>query len=179
MNFLQTRIREVVERSGLKLAVLCLSVLSLTFGLMLAFDLSRDPIVVERACETTLASLGSAKQTREEVEAFLREAVSVRFDSVISKAPSDFLTQDLALARAKEQEELKRSGVDQRMLVRSVKLDGDHFLVVADRLVAIDKARSAIPLLLVARIASKDRSLSNPYGLVLTAIDQDKEVKHD
>jgi hypothetical protein len=56
-------------------------------------------------------------------------------------------------------------------------VDGDRFVIGADRLIAVGKARSAIPMVLIAKISSKGRSLTNPYGLVLTAIDQQKEDK--
>lgn len=179
MHFLQARINDVLERSSLKVAVLCLSVVSLIFALMLALDLSREPLLIERACETQIARAASSAQTESEVEAFLREAISVRFDTSADRDPASFLTQDQVSARAKEREELKRGGIDQRMIVRAVKSEGDHFVISADRLVAVDKARSAIPLLLVAKVASKTRSLTNPYGLLLTSVEQQKEAKND
>mgnify|MGYP001144748715 CR=1 FL=1 len=179
MNFLQEKIRIALERSSLKIAVICLSLVSLTFGVMLALDLSREPVVIDRACETNLVKTGSAAQTNEEVEAFVKEAVALRFNSAVEKDPIAYMTQDLFIARAKEQEELKRGGVDQRLIVRAVKLEGSNFVIEADRLVAVQKVRSAIPIRMVAKVSSKDRSVTNPYGLVLTSIDQQKEVKND
>lgn len=179
MKFSDARLKEAFERSALKLTVICLSVISLTFSILLGLDLSKEPIVVERACETRLLDVMSSSQTKEEVERFVREAVSLRFDSIASRDPSAFMVQDLFVARSKEQEELKRGGVDQRLIVRSVKINGDYFVVEADRVVAIGKARSAIPTVLIARVSSKGRSLTNPYGLVLTSIDQMKEEKRN
>jgi hypothetical protein len=179
MNFLEKLVKDAVERSGLKLAVLALSVVSLVFGIMLALDLSRDPIVIDRGCESRLATVASTSQSAEEVEAFLRASINARFDSAANKDPASFLVADLVVARSKEQEDLKKGGVDQRMIVRSVKLDGDHFRIEADRLVAVAKARSAIPLVLLAKVSSKMRSLTNPYGLVVTSVEQEKEAKHE
>lgn len=179
MKFSQVMVKEAFERSALKLAVICLSILSLTFSILLALDLSKEPIVVERACETRLLDVASSAQTKEEIQAFVRDAVALRFDSNVVRDPSAFMVQDLFVARMKEQEELKRGGVDQRLIVRSIKIEKDYFVIEADRLVAIGKARSAIPTILIARVSSKGRSLTNPYGLVLTTIDQQKEAKRD
>jgi hypothetical protein len=172
MRFSQAMVKEAFERSTLKLTVLVLSILTLTFGILLIFDLSKAPIIIERACESRLLELSSSSQSKEEVEAFIRDAVALRFDSNPAHDPSAYMVQDLVAARAREQSELKHSNIDQRLIIRSVQLSGDHFEVAADRLVAIGKVRSAIPIILIAKIASKGRSLTNPFGLVLTQIDQ-------
>lgn len=174
MKFSQSISKDAFDRSALKLAVICLSILSLTSGILLSLNLTKEPILVERACETRLLTTASSSQSSEEIETFVKEAVALRFDSIITRDPSSYMVQDLFVARAKEQTDLKKGGIDQRLIVRSVKLDGDHFVIESDRLVAIGKARSAIPTTLVAKIASKGRSLTNPYGLVLTSIDQIK-----
>lgn len=177
MRFSDARVKEAFERSSLKFSVFCLSIISLVFGILLAFDLSKEAILIERGCESKLLAVSSASQTKEEIQTFVEQAVKLRFDSKVSHDPSAFMLQDLYVARAKEQDELKRSGIDQRIIVRSVKLNNDFFLIEADRIVAVGKARSAIPTTLVARISSKGRSLTNPYGLVLTNIDQLKQEK--
>jgi len=177
MKFSQVLLKEAFERSALKLAVICLSVLSLVFSILLSFDLSKEPIVVERACETKLLEVKSSSQTKDEVQSFIKEAVALRFDSLISRDPSSFMVQDLFIARSKEQDELKRNGIDQRLIVRNVRVEKDYFLIDADRLVAVGKVRSAIPTVLIVRVSSKSRSLTNPYGLVLTNVDQLKEEK--
>jgi hypothetical protein len=173
--------KDAFERSTLKLAVICLSILSLTFGILLSLDLAKEPILVERACETKLLETASASQSKEEIQTFVKEAVSLRFDSIVTREPSSYMVQDLLVARIKEQAELKKSGIDQRLIVRTVNLEGDHFVIESDRLVAVGKVRSAVPTTLIAKISSKGRSLTNPYGLVLTNIDQVKveEKKND
>ena len=181
MKFSHSIAKDAFERSVMKLSLICLSILSLTFGVLLSLDLAKEPILVERACETKLLQTASSSQSKEEIQFFVKEAVALRFDSVITRDPSAYMVQDLFLARTKEQDELKKGGIDQRLIVRSVRLDGDHFVIDSDRLVAVGKARSAIPTTLVAKISSKGRSLTNPYGLVLLTIDQVKveEKKND
>jgi hypothetical protein len=75
----------------------------------------------------------------------------------------------------KEQSELKNKSIDQRVIVRSIKFENDKYVVEADRLISIGKVRTAVPLDLNVNISSKVRSVSNPYGLILTFVDQIKE----
>lgn len=119
--------------------------------------------------------MSSSRQTKEEMESFLKIAISLRFDSIIAQDPSAYMIQDIYLNRTKEQEELKKSNVDQKIIIRSIDGKQEHFTINADRVVAVGKARSAIPIVLEARVSSKDRSLSNPYGLTLTSVEQVKE----
>lgn len=170
-------VKEAFEKSTLKLAVLVLSVLTLSFAVLLVLDITKEPIIIDRSCETQLQQSSSQSQTKEEVNSFLLQAVYSRFNTVIEKDPSSYLIQDLVLLRQKEQADLKTQNIDQKLIVRSIKIDGDHFVIEADRLIAVAKVRSAIPIKLLAKIASKDRSLTNPYGLVLTSIEQEKELK--
>ena len=75
----------------------------------------------------------------------------------------------------KEQSELKNKSFDQRVIVRSIKFDQDKYFVEADRLISIGKVRTAVPFDLTVNISSKVRSVSNPYGLILTMVDQVKD----
>jgi len=177
MRFSHNVAKEIFDRSALKLAVICLSVISIMFAIFLALDVSKDPIVIERACETKLLDVGSSAQTNEEVQAFVNEAIPLRFDTKPKREAGSFMIQDLLAARTKEQDELKKSGIDQRVFVRSAKIEGDHFLVDADRIVAVGKVRSAIPTTLMVKVLSKNRSLTNPYGLVLTSVEPKPEEK--
>ncbi|MCO5143628.1 MAG: hypothetical protein M9962_11110 [Oligoflexia bacterium] len=179
MHFLQNKIREIIEDSSLKIATISLSVISLIFAILLALDFSKEAILIERACETTLVKANSNNQTQAEIESFIKTALSLRFDSIIERDPASFLANDLLAARTKEQNELNRGGVDQRLIIRVIKAKDNKFIIEADRLIAIQKARSAISTILVVQIASKPRSITNPYGLILTVVEQIKEVKND
>lgn len=174
MNIAESFAREAFDKSILKLSVICLSVLNLVFAIFFMLDISKDPVVIERACESKFLSLKSSSQTKEEVEAFVTEAVKLRFDSKPQKDPLSFMVQDLLIARSKEQEELNRSGIDQRLIIRSVNPEKDGFLVEADRLIKVKTARSALPTTLLVKVASKPRSLTNPYGLILTSVEAQK-----
>lgn len=170
-------IKEAFEKSTLKLAVLVLSTISLSFAILLILDLTKEPILIDRGCETELLKSSSQSQTQEEINRFMELAIASRFNTRVEKEPSSYLSHDLLVLRTKEQSDLKNQNIDQKLIVRKITLQKDHFLIEADRLIAVEKVRSAIPTLLIAKIASKDRSLTNPYGLVLTSVDQIKEGK--
>jgi len=176
MKFTDFTTKEIFEHSALKLALLLLSVTNIVFFIMLVMDFAKDPVVIDRSCESTLLEVSSAKQTKQEIEVFLKTAISLRFDSTVTQDPSSYMIQDIYLNRTKEQEELKKSNVDQKMIVRNIEGKAGYFTINADRVVAVGKARSAIPIILEAKVSSKDRSVSNPYGLTLTSIEQKKEV---
>ncbi len=181
MRFSEKIVKDAFEKSALKLAVLVLSITTLAFSFMLAMDLSKEALVIERGCESQMAKLGSQSQSKEEIHSFLVKAVEARFNTLPPADPNAFLVQDLLISRSKEQDELKGRGIDQRLIVLETKLSGDRFMIEADRLVAVGVARSAIPIKLSARLSSKTRSLTNPYGLILTSIDQieSKEEKRE
>jgi hypothetical protein len=179
MRFTDAKVREAFERSALKLAVICLSVTSLTFGVLLVMDASQAPIVIDRACESKILGISSSMQTPEEIQDFVKVAMILRFDSDVARDPSAYMTEDLYLTRMKEQDELNKRSISQHLIIRKIHLDKNQFTVEADRLVAVGQARSAIPLVLRGRISAKSRSLTNPYGLVLSQIERDKEVKSE
>lgn len=180
MRFSFSQTKDAFERSTLKLAVFCLSVLTLTFSILLAVDFTKEPIVVERSCETSLAKVSAGTQSKDEVMNFVRLALRERFDSTVEYDPAVYLSQELLVVRNREQDELKRSGIDQRMIVREVFVDGDHFTADVDRIVAVGKVRSAIPMKLSLQVLSKVRSLTNPYGLIISSLSEIKEdAKHE
>ena len=139
------------------------------------FSSMKDPIIIERGCDSKIAEIQSANQTKTEIENFIKVALSSRFDSVLKSDPAIFLNENLQIARAKAQSELKNKSIDQRVIVRSIKFDQNKYFVEADRLISIGKIRTAVPLDLTVDISSKIRSISNPYGLILTLVEQIKD----
>jgi hypothetical protein len=56
------------------------------------------------------------------------------------------------------------------LFIRSVRESENGFTVDADRLIAVGDIRSAFKFPLNVRVESKARSLSNPYGLLLSNV---------
>lgn len=175
MKSFQQAAVNMIQKSSLQIALTIMSVTASVFGIMNIFSNMKDPIIIERGCESKIAEIQSANQTKVEIENFIKIAMSARFDSQLKNDPAIYLTEGLQTARMKEQSELKNKGIDQRVIVRSIKLENDRYFVEADRLISIGKVRTAVPLDLTVSISSKVRSVSNPYGLILTSVDQIKE----
>ena len=67
-------------------------------------------------------------------------------------------------------DDLKKKGMRQTLIVNSVTVNGDTIRVDADRLISVDKIRSAFPLMLEASVSRTTRTEDNPYGLLLTKV---------
>ena len=152
--------------------VLRIAVIGVTFAcvvtLMIALKFAfRDPLVIERACFSTVSTLQSQIQTQQEVEAFLRDAVTSRFNSD-SVVVSDYFALEELKARDNEQSELGRREIKQKVVVNSIIKQGDSYLVDADRLLSVGKIRSAFQMPMTVTIAKTSRTSGNPYGLVVT-----------
>lgn len=176
-SFQQTALN-MIQKSSLQIALTLMSVTASVFGIMNVLSSMKDPLVIERGCDSRIAEIQSASQTKEEIESFIKLSLSARFDSSLKNDPAIYLTEGLQLVRMKEQNELKNKGIDQRVIVKTIKFDQDKYTVEADRLISIGKVRTAVPLDLIVNLASKIRSVSNPYGLVLTFVDQIKDEQN-
>ena len=131
----------------------------------------RDPLVVERECYSKPLLPVKTKQTLSEIENFVWSAIGKRFDSdaVESRA---FLGEEEYAYRLKEQEELSRKGMKQKVFPSTVKVTDKQITVEADRILAVGNIRSNVPFSLVVQVAATSRTPGNPYGLVFQKVSQ-------
>lgn len=153
---------------------LCLT----TVGLGIA-DLKlslKPPTIVERACFSRVLPAAAEKRTVGEIEAFIEEALSQRFDDSPAST-GEFLSPDEARFRAQEQSDLKKKGMSQRVVIeRPIKADGNIASVNAVRLISLGSIRSAFPFVLTVTFSETPRSDGNPYGLLVEKIVATKAV---
>lgn len=159
------------ENNLLKTTVAILSVVSVVFSVALARLAVRQPLLLERECGTRYVAPVDQKHTTREIESFIRAVVPLRFDTEAADFKS-LLSDDETGFRIKEQDELKKKSITQRVLVNSIKADGDSYVVDTDRVLSAGKIRSALSLIVKVQLASVGRSVSNPYGLILRRISQ-------
>lgn len=157
------------ENSILKSVVLCLSVLCLFFGASSLKLALKEPLVVDRGCYSKVASIVDGKRTATEIEAFLKEALTQRFDTQ-AIVRNDFLSDDEKILRAKEQKDLQNRKLSQKVILNSATVEGGTVVVDADRLISVGDVRSAFKFPLNVKIESVTRSEGNPYGLVVSEI---------
>lgn len=170
---------ERIQSFAVGAGLIGMSITSTVFAILLAGEITKPAVIVERECETRIAKISSRDQTIEEIDSFLRKALIARFDNDPGIDPSMYLATELMVRRQKEQTELQIKSMDQRLIIREIKKEKDQYLITADRLLAIENARSALPVKMKASILSRPRSLSNPYGLLLTKAEllADSEIK--
>ena len=167
----------VLENNSLKVALLGITVIALSLTMLLFIATTKEPLLIERSCFSKSVQASGAQQTKEEIEAFLHLALSQRFDSDVNETES--LDVDLSELRIKEQKDLDARQMKQFIHVNSISGERGTYQVDADRIVSVGKLRSALRFPLSLKISSVDRSKSNPYGLLLTDVDQLKDPKND
>lgn len=153
----------------LKFVICALSISLITTATITAKLGLKDPVVVERGCLSKSANTASANVTDVEIKGFVEQVLPQRFGTVID-AKSAYLSLPQLKARAVEMDELKKKGMRQTLVVNSVTVNGEAIRVDADRLISIDKIRSAFPLLLEVSVSRTTRTEDNPYGLLLTKV---------
>ncbi len=157
------------ENHILKFVILCLAGLTVFFGITSLKLSLRDPLVIERGCFSKAALTADSKRTPEEIESFLREALSQRFDST-AVVRNGLLSSEEMDVREKEQKELQGRKLNQKIVLGSIKMDGGNVNVEADRLIAVGEVRSAFKFPLIVKVESISRSEGNPYGLVVSEV---------
>jgi hypothetical protein len=174
MKFTTAWANVLTQNLTLRAGVLLLALCALVFSISTVRLALRDPIVIERECFSKAMTPMSTKHTSAEIDAFIRVAIGKRFDSdatdyqvYLSDAESGF--------RGKEQTELSKRGMSQRIIVNSTKVDGSNVTVDADRLIAVGKIKSVLPLPVTVNISTTDRTAANPYGLVMRRVSQIKQ----
>jgi hypothetical protein len=159
----------VQQNLNLKRVTILFAVLSLILSIVALKLAAKDVLVLERGCFTKATVTVNDKHTTEEIDAFLKEALPQRFNSTMQ--PTDgYLSSEEMKLRDQEQKELKSRNMSQLIAVRSVLESAEGFVVDADRLIAVGEVRSALRFPLKVRVESKARSLSNPYGLLLSSV---------
>jgi hypothetical protein len=176
MKFTEVWANTLYANSILKIstAVLGLVVLILTFALI-RLGL-RDPIIVERACFSSVIGSVKIPHTQAEIESLAKLALEHRFNSDAVDNASFISTSEL-LNRNKEQEELKSKTITQKILINGLKVEGTKVVVDADRLLASGKIKSVVSFPLQVELIENNRTPSNPYGLLLAKVNQIKETK--
>lgn len=159
--------RVASENSVLKFVVLCLTGLTLFLGFSALKLALKEPLVIDRGCFSKKATaLTDGKRTQSEIEAFLKEALTQRFDSAAS-VRNGFISSEESGLREKEQKELDARKLSQRLVLNQVVANGNVLTIDADRLISVGDIRSAFKFPLAVKVESIARSEGNPYGLIL------------
>lgn len=158
---------KMIQRLMFVIVLLSLGVASL-LGVVIYYS-TKPALVIERSCETKILSAASGSRTQDEIKAFVREAISARFDSDRNK-PS-LLTEAQAEIKDKEQKELSSRKITQKIFVDDVSLkEAGSFTAQLTRLIKVENIRTALGFAVEAKIFEIRRSEDNPYGLILSEL---------
>lgn len=157
----------------LKVAIASLSFCSALLAIVSLKLALREPLVVERSCFNRALKTVDPRRTKEEIEAFVRIALEMRFNTD-AKAANEMIANAEVVNRTQEQKELASRQIRQRLVINSVGVEDSDVTVEADRLLTVGSIRSALPMSLKVRVESQERTDSNPYGLILTNVKQAK-----
>lgn len=154
------------ENSTLKIVIIALSVGVVSLATVTARLALKEPVVIERGGVVRVAERGTDKVSELEIKMFLKEVIPQRFNTVDLPKTAYFDPSQLK-ARKIEQDELKKKNMRQTLLISSIEIKGDVINIEADRLIAVEKIRSAFIVSFDVAVAQTQRSAENPYGLVL------------
>ncbi len=163
------------ENRFLKILVFIVLLLSIFLCSVVAVVSSKDPLVIAKGCYSRAVDKELAAPADDEIKAFVEEALKARFNSSWSNL--SLLSREQSLFRDKEQFELKKQKMRQTVVVNNVDLEKDSVTVDADRLISVGDIRSSFKFFLRVQIKTEMRSELNPYGLVLSEVEEIHEVK--
>lgn len=164
------------ENRNLKILTIALCTLAIFLTVAVTSTATKEPLIVERGCYSKMANKAEdAKPTEQEIMAFTEKALAARFNT--DSENQDYLTQKQKVFRDKEQIELSKQAMTQKVIVGKVKITKEAILVEADRFISIQKLRSVLRFPLKVSLESSSRTDGNPYGLLLSDVEPLTEEK--
>lgn len=167
MKYTEAWANVVAQNLNLKVVSIILGVLSIVLGMITLRLTFKESVIIERGCFSKTVSPVKDEHSKEEIESFLKESLSQRFDSE-SQPVDGLLSPDELRLRIAEQKEFISRKMTQKILINNVTETSEGFKVDADRLISVGDVRSAFRFPLMVKLESRSRSYSNPYGLLVT-----------
>lgn len=171
MKFTEAWIEVINQNNLLKAALAVSTVCTFVLCVTVVQLALRDPLVIERECYSRTVAPATTKQTAAEIEGFVRFALPRRFDTeaVDSRV---LLGEEEFAYRLKEQDDLARKGMKQKVFPSEVKVTEKGVEVQADRILSVGAIRSNVPFALNVQVTATSRTPANPYGLVIQRVSQ-------
>lgn len=165
------------QNSILKYSLLVSTILTIIFSITTVILSMKKPLIVERACYSSIAAFGKQNHTDQEIEEFVKISVDKRFSTDSNLDLMSWLSEGEYLSKQSEAKELKSKNITQKILISKVSIQGNQAIVEMDRILSVEKLRTVIPAIVVTQVSSTDRNEINPYGLILEKVELKKETK--
>ncbi len=167
MRFSDVWISTYEENFILKLVLLLLTVVVIVLSIVCIKLSLKPPLIIERSDKASLINKSmDSVSTRIETENFIREAIPMRFNSAI-ELNDTYLSAEEKNLREQEQKEFFQKNLSQRVFINSILIEENKITLDTDRLISVEQVRSAFSFPLQIELKKINRSLANPYGLVL------------
>lgn len=178
MKFNTAWAKTAAQNVTLKIATVTLAIVAIGELILIGSLISQDLTVIERGCFSRALQAKPINPSKSEIEAFLIEALSMRFDSS-GYLKEGFLSIEESILREKEQATLTQRQITQKIIINEIQNEGKEITVLVDRILSVGKIKSVLPLNIKANVQKSNRTDSNPYGLVLNSISpiEEKEEK--
>lgn len=180
MKYTEAWASVVSQNLNLKITTSILGILSLVLGMTTLKSTFKDSVIIDRGCYSKVITPVKNEHSKAEIDVFMKEALSQRFDSSVQPVDG-LLSPDELNLRITEQKEFASRNMKQRLVINQVTEEADGFRVDADRIISVGDVRSAFKFPLLVKLESKARSSSNPYGLLVVTAKQteDKSSQKD
>lgn len=180
MKYTEAWASVVSQNLNLKIATSILGILSLVLGMTTLKLTFKDSVIIDRGCYSKVITPVKNEHSKAEIDVFMKEALSQRFDSSVQPVDG-LLSPDELNLRITEQKEFASRNMKQRLVINQVTEEADGFRIDADRIISVGDVRSAFKFPLFVKLESKARSSSNPYGLLVVTAKQteDKSSQKD
>ena len=178
MKFSDAWAEVIRQNQHFKIALLASVITSIVLSFCTIHFSTKGPLIFERSCYTKQSNASNSKQTALEYEMFLDKALKQRFNTN-EKVIEGFLSVEEKKNKVKEQSALAQNGLSQFILLRKIEFKDGYFNVDADRLYSVNNVRSALSIKLKVTVESKDRTETNPYGLILIKTEEIKPLEKD
>ena len=160
------------ENRNLKVLVVFLLLLAIFLSVAVMNTAAQAPLIVERACTSRVLSPTNENPTDDELKSFALASLPARFNT--KPENQDLLSFKQRGYRASEQEELEKQKMKQVVIVNEVTIEKDGLVIDADRLISVGEIRSTFKFPLKVKLERNTRSEGNPYGLLLSDVEQIK-----
>ncbi|GIL18751.1 MAG: hypothetical protein BroJett040_25020 [Oligoflexia bacterium] len=166
------------ENRNLKILTIALCTLAIFLTVAVTSTATKEPLIVERGCYSKTAKTAeSAKPTEQEIVIFVEKALAARFNT--DPENLDYLAFKQRAFRDKEQSELTKQKMTQRVIANEIKITKEAIFINADRLISVQNFRSVLRFPLKVSLESTERTDANPYGLLLSDVNPIEEEKKE
>lgn len=171
MKFTTAWAQTASQNVTLKVATVALTTISIVQLFAILSLTFKELPVIEKGCFSRAIYPISNSQSKNEIESFLSESLPMRFDT-LTYLKDGFLSLEELAAREKEFASFRQREISQKLSITEIKGEGKDIIVYADRILSVGKIKSVLPITLKIEIQKTNRTESNPYGLVLSSVNQ-------